>query len=59
MLPRNGLRKEWLDRMHLFPEQLHDLPFLPQILPPSDIDESKLLGSVSEPEGIVIASPVT
>jgi large subunit ribosomal protein L13 len=30
MLPKNNLRKQWLTKLHVYPDLYHDIDFLPQ-----------------------------
>lgn len=56
MLPRNRLRPKYLERIFYFPDQLHDIPFLPQILPPEDIDEVKLLEGELDQSAVIYSN---
>ena len=43
MLPKNNLRPQFLERLHIFPEVYHDFEFLPQFVPRTPQDPNELL----------------
>ena len=52
MLPKNNLRKKWMEKLQVYPDLYHDIEFLPQFQLLPGVDDAEQIGAydITNPE---------